>query len=177
MPVTQGSQEGQGTQGAQGYDERAAAIAEEFAGHLVEAGMQRMAARVFACLFVDDDGALTAAELAARLQVSPGGISGAISYLSQVYLVTRERQPGSRRERYRLRPGVLYESIVNRSKIFIRWAETMRRGTQTLGTDTPAGHRLAETAEFLDFLRAEMEASMVRWRQHLEERADRLPPA
>jgi hypothetical protein len=84
---------------SQGYDERRHALAEELAGLLIDAGMQRMASRVYAHLFMDDEGVRTAAELAERLRVSPGAISGAVGYLSQVYLLTRERQPGSRRER------------------------------------------------------------------------------
>jgi DNA-binding transcriptional regulator GbsR (MarR family) len=153
-----------------GRDDRRAELAEEFAGHLIEAGMQRMASRVYACIFMADEGALTAAELAGRLRVSPGAISGAVGYLSQMYLIVRERQPGSRRERYRLNGGVMYESIANRSKIMDRWADTMRKGMAMLGPDTPAGARMVEAAEFMDFLREELAGTMARWQQRVAER-------
>lgn len=147
------------------HEEQRAALAEELATLMIDAGMQRMAARVFSHLFVDEEGALTAAELAARLRVSPGAISGAVGYLSQAYLVTRERQPGSRRERYRLQPGVLHESITNCGRILDRWSSTMRKGMTTLGPETRVGRRLAETAEFLEFLREELAQVMVRWEE------------
>lgn len=156
---------------SQGYDERRQALAEELAGLLIDAGMQRMASRVYAHLFMDDEGVRTAAELAERLRVSPGAISGAVGYLSQVYLLTRERQPGSRRERYRIHQGVMHDSIANRSRILDRWSATMRKGMEQLGPDSPAGARLAENAEFVEFLRDELAGVMERWERRQAERA------
>src|SRR5512139_1172644 len=45
------------------------AFTEQFAAVLVQTGLPRMAARVLACLFTTDSGALTAAELVSRLRV------------------------------------------------------------------------------------------------------------
>ena len=75
---------------------------ERFAMTLEESGVPRMPARVFVTLLATDSGALTAAELAERLQVSPAAILGAVRYLIQVDLITRERDPGSRRDRYQV---------------------------------------------------------------------------
>ena len=58
---------------------------EDFALLLVDAGVPRMPARVFACVLADDAGALTAGELAERLQVSPAAISGAVRWLTQMH--------------------------------------------------------------------------------------------
>lgn len=80
------------------YDATASTFVERFAADMTEAGMQRMGARVFACLLASDDGALTSARLAERLRISPAAVSGAVRYLAQVRLVSREREPGSRRE-------------------------------------------------------------------------------
>ena len=74
---------------------------EDFASALIEMGVPRMPARVFAALLTTDSGRLTAAELAARLQVSPAAVSGAVRYLIQVGMVRRESEPGSRRHYYR----------------------------------------------------------------------------
>src|SRR5690606_26239492 len=93
----------------QEYGPETAAFVERFASDMTEAGMQRMAARVFACLMTAPGAVLSAAELAERLRVSPAAVSGAVRYLSQIHLVSRERQPGSRRELYRLHPDVWYE--------------------------------------------------------------------
>ncbi|MFD1046977.1 CoA-transferase, partial [Kibdelosporangium lantanae] len=40
------------------------------------------------------------------LQVSPAAISGAVRYLTTVNMISREREPGSRRDSYALNPDV-----------------------------------------------------------------------
>ncbi|MDX3453727.1 MarR family transcriptional regulator [Streptomyces sp. ME02-8801-2C] len=141
---------------------------ESFAAQLVEAGMQRMAARVFAALLASDDGALTSAELGEQLQVSPAAVSGAVRYLSQMHMVSREREPGSRRDRYRVHSNQWYEAITNRDAVLKRWEQTLRVGVDSLGAETPGGQRIAETLAFFEFLEGELIKLMDRWR---EERA------
>ncbi|MGK5532054.1 GbsR/MarR family transcriptional regulator [Streptomyces sp. URMC 129] len=148
------------------YTEAMAAFVERFAADLTEAGMQRMASRVFACLLVSEEAALSSADLSERLRISPAAISGAVRYLAQVHLVTREREPGSRRERYRLRPNAWYESVANRDALLRRWASTMRAGIDVVGPDSRAGRRMAETEEFMQFLQAELQGILERWREH-----------
>ncbi|HEX2184461.1 MAG TPA: MarR family transcriptional regulator [Chloroflexota bacterium] len=75
---------------------------ERLALNLSESGWPRMAARVFAGLLVAADGRRTAAQLVELLHVSPAAISGAVRYLMQVGLITREREPGQRRDYYRV---------------------------------------------------------------------------
>ena len=53
-----------------------ARFVERMAGALTDAGLPRLPSRVFAALLVDDDGRMTAAELAEALGVSPAGVSG-----------------------------------------------------------------------------------------------------
>src|SRR5215204_7683027 len=72
---------------------------------LTEAGVPRMPARVFVALLISDDGRLTAAELAEMLGVSPAAVSNAVRYLQQTRLVAREREPGERRDHYRIYSG------------------------------------------------------------------------
>ncbi|MFF7388390.1 GbsR/MarR family transcriptional regulator [Streptomyces scabiei] len=137
---------------------------EHFAAQLVEAGMQRMPARVFAALLASDSGALTSVELGEQLRISPAAVSGAVRYLAQVHLVSREREPGSRRERYRVHSEQWYEALTNREAIIKRWEEALREGVASLGADSPAGRRLSETLAFFEFLETEVEAMMNRWR-------------
>ncbi|MEU8567041.1 MarR family transcriptional regulator [Streptomyces pathocidini] len=136
---------------------------ERFASELTEAGMQRMASRVFAALLVSDTGSLTSAELAERLRISPAAVSGAIRYLSQVDMVVREREPGTRRDRYRLFDSVWYESFTRRDQVLIRFRNTLVEGVEALGPGTPAGSRVAETVEFFEFLHEEMQGMLDRW--------------
>ena len=147
-------------------DEAAVArFVERFAITLEESGVPRMPARVFVTLLATDSGALTAAELAERLQVSPAAISGAVRYLIQVDLITRERDPGSRRDRYRVFDDAWYEATVRRERLLLRWEDSAREGVAALGPGTPAGARMVETVAFFEFLRREMAALQERWRQ------------
>ncbi|WP_327368319.1 GbsR/MarR family transcriptional regulator [Streptomyces sp. NBC_01217] len=139
---------------------------ERFASDMTEAGMQRMASRVFAALLVDDDASMTSAELALALRISPAAVSGAINYLTQVSMVGRERDPGSRRDRYRLHDEVWYTTFTQRDRVLTRWENTLKDGARTLGEHTPAGARLAETAAFFEFVQSELVGMMDRWHEH-----------
>lgn len=139
---------------------------ESFAAQLVEAGMPRMPARVFAALLSSDEGALSSAQLGEQLQISPAGVSGAVRYLAQTHMVAREREPGSRRERYRVQGDQWYEALTNREAVLKRWEVALREGVASLGAETPAGRRMAETLAFFEFLDGEVSAMMERWRVH-----------
>jgi DNA-binding transcriptional regulator GbsR (MarR family) len=139
---------------------------ERFAAQLVEAGLPRMPARVFSALLASDSGALTSAELGGQLQVSPAAVSGAVRYLAQVHMLSREREPGSRRERYRVHADQWYQAITNREAIIKRWEDALREGVADLGAETPAGHRLAETLAFFEFIEKDVAEMMERWKSH-----------
>lgn len=142
---------------------------ESFAAQLVEAGLQRMPARVFAALLSSDSGTRTSAELSGQLRISPAAVSGAVRYLAQVHMVSREREPGSRRERYRVHADQWYEALTNREAVIKRWEHALSEGVDSLGADTPAGRRLAETLAFFEFVDGEVVAMMERWRVRREE--------
>lgn len=137
---------------------------ERFGAVLAEAGVPRMAARVFVALLATDSGRRTAAELAELLEVSPAAVSGAVRYLVQVDLAVRERDRGSRRDVYRVRDDVWYEATVRRDRMLARWEDSLREGVQVLGASTPAGARLAQSLAFFEFMQAELPGLMERWR-------------
>ncbi len=137
---------------------------ERFASVLVEGGVPRMPARVFAALISTDDGRLTAAELAERLRISAAAVSGAVRYLEQVSLVGREREPGSRRDRYVIQDDLWFEAILRREQLLTRWERALNEGVDALGAGTPAGRRLENSVAFFEFLQAEMPAMLERWR-------------
>jgi DNA-binding transcriptional regulator GbsR (MarR family) len=145
--------------------EEVSSFVERFASVLVDAGMPRMPSRVFALLLATDSGRLTSAELAERLQVSPAAISGAVRYLMQVSLISREREPGSRKDVYRLHDDQWYEAIVRREALLTRWERAILDGIDAVGPDTPAGRRMRDTASFFEFLAVEMPALLTRWRE------------
>jgi DNA-binding transcriptional regulator GbsR (MarR family) len=139
---------------------------ERFAVALTDAGFPRMPARVFAALLATDSGRLTAAEVAALLQVSPAAVSGAVRYLAQVNLASRERAPGSRRDYYRVHDDVWYEAIARRDQVLARWEHSLREGIEVLGRETAAGARMAETLAFFEFLQRELPSLLQRWRKY-----------
>jgi DNA-binding transcriptional ArsR family regulator len=132
---------------------------------LSELGMQRMAARVFAAIMVTDDGRLTAAELADRLSVSPAAISGAVRYLEQVGLLLKEREPGERRDHYRLFDDLWYSTFLKRDRHLVVWRDAAADGIAALGEDTRAGKRLIEMQDFLSYLIKEIPALYERWHE------------
>ncbi len=148
-----------------------AGFVERFASVLTESGFPRMPARVFAALLATDSGRLTAAELAALLHVSPAAISGAVSYLVQVNLASREAKPGSRREHYRVHSEVWYEAIARKDQVLDRCERSLREGIDVVGRDTPAGGRIAETLAFFEFMQIELPAMLDRWRARKAELA------
>lgn|SRR5487761_326274 len=137
---------------------------ERFASVLVEAGVPPMPARVFAALLVTDSGRLTAAELAALLEASPAAISGAVRYLSQVGMISREREPGSRRDVYLVLDDLWYEMSVRQDQVLARWVTAARDGVEILGPRTLAGKRMADSLDFFQFLQEELPALLDRWR-------------
>lgn len=149
-----------------GRDEEAVRrFVESFGSALVDAGMPQMPALAFVALLASDSGGLTAEELATQLQVSRAAISGAVKYLSHVGLITRERQPGSRRQRYVLESPTWYELVSRRERLLDRWIATTREGVEALGPATPAGRRLNESLAFWEFLRDEMRSVIARWQE------------
>jgi len=137
---------------------------ERFASVLAESGFPRMPARVFAALLATDSGRLPVAELVQILHVSPAAISGAVRYLVQVNLASREVEPGSRRERYRVQSEIWYEAMARKDQVLERCERSLREGLEVIGRETPAGARIAETLEFFEFIQTELPAMLERWR-------------
>ena len=146
------------------YEDPVSRFVERFAAQLVEGGMARMPARVFAALLSSEHGVMSSADLGHQLQVSPAAVSGAIRYLAQVDMVTREREPGSRRERYRVHSNQWYEALTSRDSVLKRWEDTLREGVEQFGPDSRPGRRINETLEFFNFLDGELADLMARWR-------------
>jgi DNA-binding transcriptional regulator GbsR (MarR family) len=124
-----------------------------------------MPALVFAALLATDSGHLTADELATQLRVSRGAVSGAVTYLTQLGLVSRTRQPGTRRHLYFVQDPTWYQLVARREQVMERWIASTRAGIEALGSDTPAGARLVESLRFFEFILEELPAMLERWEQ------------
>ncbi|MER5425919.1 GbsR/MarR family transcriptional regulator [Streptosporangium roseum] len=160
-----------------GRDEEAVRrLVERFALDLTEAGMSRMPARVLVAILVAEKGELHAAEIAEFLQVSPAAISGAVRYLTQTALIIREREPGARHDHYRMHDNVWYQSIAHKETLLRQWERTLLDGIEATGTGSRAAARLAESQEFLEFLRLEMPALLEKWRHGRSSASFSRPP-
>ncbi|MFD1547505.1 GbsR/MarR family transcriptional regulator [Nonomuraea guangzhouensis] len=138
---------------------------ESFTELLMQQGMARMVARVMACLYITDSGSLTAAELVQRLRVSPASVSHAVTYLEQQGLLSRERVPGGRRERYVIDDGIWVRSIVAAVEVNQALVAASQRGSEILGAATPAGARFESSAELLLLVSEALRQAIEQWRQ------------
>lgn len=146
------------------------AVEVELVDVLVRTGLARMPARVFAFLSTAESGGSTAAELVHRLRVSPASISTAVSYLHEQRMIRREREPQQRAYRYVIDEDVWYHSALASAQRSASVAAAAKRGADLLGTDTPAGHRLAEMSAFLDVLSGDLVERAQHWRRVMSER-------
>lgn len=144
-------------------DEAVQRYAEQFGNVLAEAGWPRMSARAFAAILASEEGRLTAAELAELLKASPAAISGAVNYLVQLRLATREREPGSRRDVYVVQDDFWYQSMMKRDRSLTRWEEILRQMLEVTGTQTASGRRIRATIGFIEFIQEEVEGISERW--------------
>ena len=135
-------------------------IAMTFAG----LGFPRMAARVLFVIMCAEEDALTAAEIAERLEISPAAVSGAVRYLIQIQMLRREPVPGSRRDRYRLPGDTWYEVSAVKGTAYKIFSEIAAEGVDALGgTSTGPGARVAQMRDYFEFIHDEMPSLLDRW--------------
>jgi DNA-binding transcriptional regulator GbsR (MarR family) len=142
---------------------------ERFSLTLSESGVPRMAARIFVSLLVDDDGRMTAAEIADYLRISRAAVSVAVRLLIQANLVVREREPGHAVDHYRVLDDVWIESALWKEGVFRQMEDDLEIGTEILARDSAAWRRVEETRQFFAFAREELARMMERWRSRRAE--------
>lgn len=128
-------------------------------------GLPRMAARVFAYVLAADRAEHTAADLAAGLEISPAAVSGAVRYLTDTHLVTRERNPRGRGDLFRVRDGDVWSTIQNaRLPVLDRIIEDVQAALELLPTESAGRARVEETHDYLTFVREDSRRLDERWR-------------
>jgi predicted transcriptional regulator len=155
-----------------GRDEQAVtAYVERFGDVLTDAGMPRLASRIFAAVLADDDGRMTAAELTEALEVSPAAVSGAVRYLTHVGMIGKERERGSRRDVYVVRAEAWHDAIMSRDRVMNEITRSMSQGVDAVGgPGTPAGRRLQLSVDFIEFITRRLGEIQEEW----NERRDKL---
>ena len=135
---------------------------DRFADVLARSGWPRMSARIFTTLMSTPNGALTAAELAARLGVGPSAVSNGARTLRRLNLVDVTRQ-SDRQIVYEVRPDAWMEAVASQNDGLQVLEKILAEGARSTA-DAQAAHRLMETADFFAFLRAELPGIVERWR-------------
>jgi hypothetical protein len=152
-------------QDADGHD-RLLRFVERFAMVLTESGLPRMPARVFAYVLAEDAERYTAAELAAGLRISNAAVSGAVRYLVQVGMLTREREPGARSDHYRIFDEDVWGVIFTKRLPVLKVYEDAAAEAADMLKPGPGADRMRESQEFFAFARAEQARMIERWREH-----------
>ena len=147
-------------------DPRLHDVVEHLGGALADAGLPRLPARVFAALMAREDGRLTSADLATLLEVSPAGVSGAVRYLTQLRMIRRERERGSRRDVYVVMDDAWHDMLMQHDQLYAPILAALVAARGALGASTRAGERMQLSVEFLEFVTREMDGMTTRWEEY-----------
>ncbi|OII24653.1 GbsR/MarR family transcriptional regulator [Curtobacterium sp. MCBA15_013] len=127
-----------------------------------DAGFPRMPAAALVAVLTSESSALTAAELATELEVSPAAVSGAVRYLQTVGMMTRQRVAGDRRYVYELPEHAWYAASVNNQALYERLASVAE--TTAASLDVPAAReRVLDMAGFFRFVQRRIPDLLNEW--------------
>lgn len=147
---------------------------EQLVAMMIHTGLPRMPARVLAALLTCDEPHLSAADLVARVRVSPASVSKAVTYLEQLELLRRTRGP---RDRYHVDDYAWYRSCRREADLCHAWADSARTGAALLA-GSPAAARLSAMGAYFDHVGRDLADSAERWRHVFGgRRAAEGPPA
>ncbi|QIM21543.1 MarR family transcriptional regulator [Phycicoccus sp. HDW14] len=146
-------------------------VVERLGGALAEVGIPLQPARVFAALLATEDGRRTSAQLVELLDISPAAVSGAVRYLSQVRMIRRERERGSRRDVYVALDDAWHDMMMQTEQLYAPILAALVVARDSVGARSRAGERMQLSAEFLEFIQREMDAVARRWDDYKAARA------
>ena len=106
---------------------------------------------------------MTSAELGGELGISAAGVSGAVTYLTQMHMIGRERVPGTRRDVYVVDEHAWHETLISNNVVYAPMVGALERAIAELGDTSPERRRLDLTREFLVFMTGEMTGLARRW--------------
>lgn len=146
-------------------------VVERLGGALAEVGIPLQPARVFAALLATEDGRRTSAQLVELLDISPAAVSGAVRYLSQVRMIRRERERGSRRDVYVALDDAWHDLMMQTEQLYAPILAALVVARDSVGPGSRAGERMQLSAEFLEFIQQEMDGVARRWDDYKAARA------
>jgi DNA-binding MarR family transcriptional regulator len=139
---------------------------ERVGSHFAEQyGLPPLTGRALGWLLVCDPPEQRAAQIAAALSASRGGISGAVATLESMRFIQRRRPIGSRADLISVVPSAWARGL-EASNEFDRLEELARSGLTALGdAGQERAARLTELAEFAGFFAERMPALFAEWQQ------------
>ncbi|WP_100449105.1 GbsR/MarR family transcriptional regulator [Glycomyces xiaoerkulensis] len=141
---------------------------ERFATMLIEAGMQRMTARVFSYILIDDASSYTAAELSEGMGVSLAAVSNAVRDLVTGGLIIKSRRPDTRADVYEILDDDIWGRIMlDRVPLLKRYRDLALSGLEVL----PPGagrDRMFQSAMFFEFASEAFSEIRERWDDYRE---------
>lgn len=127
-----------------------------------DAGFPRMPAAALVAVLTSRTSALTAAEIASDLDVSPAAVSGAVRYLQTVGMMVRHRAAGDRRYVYELPEHAWYAASVNNQALYERLASIAE--TTAASLEEPAARdRVLDMAGFFRFVQRRIPDLLAEW--------------
>lgn len=157
-----------GSAAMEDFDERHFA---EDVGLLFETfGNNRMAGRVWGLLAISEEEALSAQELADRLQASAGSISTATRLLISLGMIERIRRPGDRKTYFRPRPQAMSSLLMHRQMVLTQALRLAERGLEEFGDRPAVRERLEEWRHLYAFFARETPALIDRYEEERRRR-------
>ncbi|WP_203336555.1 GbsR/MarR family transcriptional regulator [Nocardioides limicola] len=148
---------------------------ERFAAALETVGLQRMPARVFAFILIDDAETYSAKDLAEGLGVSAASISGAVRQLVEGRLIFRESVPGTRADQFRVNDDDLWGTILrSRFQMLDQLIDTVDGAVRLLGVGTPGARRMMETQAWFEFNRDTLGQLLDDWGAQRDRRTEEI---
>ncbi len=142
------------------------AYVEEVALFFEQAGLPRMAGRIFGWLLVCEPPYQTLDELAAAVRGSKASMSTMTRLLMRFKIAEKVRPPGARKDAWRIRPDAWTATMEDQARLVAVGRALAERGLELLGGRSAAtAARLRGFREAYAWLEREMPRLMARWRR------------
>lgn len=142
------------------------AYVEEVALFFEQAGLPRMAGRIFGWLLVCEPPHQTLDELAAAVRGSKASMSTMTRLLMQLKIAEKVRPPGARRDAWRIRPDAWSATLEDQARLVAVGRALAERGLELLGgRSANLRARLLGFREGYAWLEREMPRLLARWRR------------
>ena len=99
-------------------------------------------------------------------QMLKGGVSGAVRYLTQVRMIRRERERGSRRDVYVVMDDAWHDMLMQSDQAYRPILEALAVARGAVEEGTRAWERMQLSVEFLEFITREMGGIAERWDEY-----------